>query len=277
MKGDWITTVQQFNMHQHAAFESEYSCAVLSPMLYGYNFQANTSKMTAGLSATCKKLIRFASFLPRNSCSLPSSGVGQSKSIWSSMGWQFWYHHPCGQSKPLWNCKGAGDVDIILSLWTLQVKLKFHRGGNFDIIFSVWKVQVKLKFHAVGILISPYPCGQSKTIWSSMGVGILQSSYPCGRSKSIWSYMRVGILISSYPCGQSKFIWSSMGVGILISSYPCGHSKSNWSSIGVAILISSSPCGKSKSNWSSMRWEFWYHLIPVDSPRQFEVPWAWEF
>jgi hypothetical protein len=45
----------------------------------------------------------------------------------------------------------------------------------------------------------------------------------------------------------------------------------------VATLISSSPCGKSKSNWSSMRWEIWYHLIPVDSPRQFEVPWAWEF
>ena len=150
MKGDWITTVQQFNMHQHAAFESEYSCAVLSPMLYGYNFQASTSKMTAGLSATCKKLIRFASFLPRNSCSLPSSGVGQPKSIWRSMGWEFWYQHPCGQSEPLWSCKGVGDVDIILPLWTVQVNLTFHGGGKIEIILSWWSVQVNLKFHGRG-------------------------------------------------------------------------------------------------------------------------------
>ena len=54
-----------------------------------------------------KKLIRFASFLPRNSCSLPSSGVGQSKSIWSSMRWQFWYQS---------------------SLWTVQATLKLQGG-----------------------------------------------------------------------------------------------------------------------------------------------------
>ena len=53
------------------------------------------------------------------------------------MGWEFWDHHPCGQSEPLW----VGDVDIILSLWSVQVNLKFHGRGNFDIILSPWAVQ----------------------------------------------------------------------------------------------------------------------------------------
>ena len=47
----------------------------------------------------------------------------------------------------------VGNFDIILSLWTIQVHLKFHGGGNFDIILSSQTVQVNLKFHGIGIFI----------------------------------------------------------------------------------------------------------------------------
>ena len=45
---------------------------------------------------------------------------------------------------------GGGNFDIILSLLTLQVNLKFHGGGNFDIILSLRTVQVNVKFHGGG-------------------------------------------------------------------------------------------------------------------------------
>jgi len=121
MKGDWIPTVQ------HAAFESEYSCAAPSPidyMLYGCKFQASTGEMTAGLSAG---YVRNSSdlhpFYQEIHVHFPQVVVDGPSSI------------------------GDGNFNIILSLWKVQV-------------------QVKLKFHGVGILISSYPCGcgQSRSI-----------------------------------------------------------------------------------------------------------------
>ena len=49
----------------------------------------------------------------------------------------------------------------ILSLWTMQINVKFHGVGDFDIILSLWTVQVNV---GVGILISSYPCGQCKSM-----------------------------------------------------------------------------------------------------------------
>ena len=44
-------------------------------------------------------------------------------------------------------------ISSYISLWTVQVHLKFHGGGNFDIILSSRTVQVNLKFHGIGIFI----------------------------------------------------------------------------------------------------------------------------
>ena len=44
----------------------------------------------------------------------------------------------------------GANFDIILTLWTLQVRLKFHGGANFDIILTLWRLQVSLKFHGGG-------------------------------------------------------------------------------------------------------------------------------
>ena len=38
------------------------------------------------------------------------------------------------------------NFDIILAFWGLQVNLKIHGGGNFDITLALWRLQVRLKF-----------------------------------------------------------------------------------------------------------------------------------
>ena len=53
------------------------------------------------------------------------------------------------------------EFDIILSLWTMQITVKFHGGQNFDIILSLWTFQANV---GVGILISSDPCGKSKSM-----------------------------------------------------------------------------------------------------------------
>ena len=42
---------------------------------------------------------------------------------------------------------GRGNFHIILTLWRLQVSLKFHGGENLHIILTLWRLQVRLKFH----------------------------------------------------------------------------------------------------------------------------------
>ena len=68
-------------------------------------------------------------------------------------GWEFWYHFNLVDTPSQFEVPRGWKFDIILTLWTLKVSLKFH-GGEFDITLTLWTLQVSLKFHGGGILTS---------------------------------------------------------------------------------------------------------------------------
>ena len=166
---------------------------------------------------------------------------GQSKFIWSSMGLGFYISYPCGKFEVPWGWERW--YHLIHAGSPSQFEVPW--GGNFGIILSLWTVQVNLKFYR----------GGNFDIILSMRAAQVNLKFH-------------GIILSLWTV-QVHLKFHGIGILYILSLWKV------WSSMGVGTLISPDPCGQSKSIWSCMAWEFWYHLILVDSPSSFEVPRGW--